>query len=92
VGDEQEYAGQFQENARTVIVQAVNDVTIIGDKVFREKDGGYTYYIVVEMPKESVVSKLSKRISEDDRLKLEFDKYRFQQIFDSEMEKFQQEM
>jgi hypothetical protein len=39
-----------------------------------------------------VVSKLSKRISEDDRLKLEFDKYRFQQIFDSEMEKFQNEM
>jgi hypothetical protein len=90
VSDEQEYANQFQEIAFGNILQAVNDVRIIGDKVFKGKDGGYTYYIAIEMPKESVVSKLSKRISEDDKLKLEFDRYRFRKIFDEEMEKVQQ--
>jgi hypothetical protein len=87
VDKEQEFEASFQEFSRAVIAQSINDVKIIGDKVFTEKGGGYTYYLAIEMPKEALVSKLSKRISDDDKLKLEFDKYRFQKIFDEEMEK-----
>jgi hypothetical protein len=89
VDSKKDYESKFEELTRTVVSQSVNDVRIIGDRVFQEKNGRYIYHIAIEAPRESLVSKLSGRISEDDKLKLEFDKHRFQKIFDEEMEKFQ---
>jgi hypothetical protein len=89
VGDKQEFENKFEENARAVINQTLNDVKIIGEKVFKEKDGKYTYYVAIEMSKEPVVNKVADRISKDAKLQLDFDKHQFQKVFDEEMEKFE---
>jgi hypothetical protein len=64
-------------------------VEIIGEKVFKDPDGKITYYIAVEMNKESVVNQYTNRISKDAKLQLDFDKHQFQKIFDEEMKKFE---
>jgi basic membrane lipoprotein Med (substrate-binding protein (PBP1-ABC) superfamily) len=89
VGDKQEFENKFEEYARAVVNQTLNDVKIIGEKVFKESDGKHTYYIAIEMNKEAMFEKVSDRISKDAKLQLDFDKYQFQKIFDEEMKKFE---
>jgi hypothetical protein len=89
VADPQEFENKFEENARLVVNQSLNDVKIIGDKVFKEKDGKYTYYIAIEMSKEAVENNIADRIAKDAKLQLDFDKHQFQKVFDEEMEKFE---
>jgi hypothetical protein len=89
VADKQEFENKFEENARAVVNQMLNDVKIIGEKVFTEKDGAHTYYVAIEMSKEPVVYNISNRISKDAKLQLDFDKHQFQKVFDEEMEKFE---
>jgi hypothetical protein len=89
VGDKQEFENKFEENARAVVNQTLNDVKIIGEKVFKEKDGKYTYYVAIEMSKEPVVNNVADRISKDAKLQLDFDKHQFQKVFDDEMQKFE---
>jgi hypothetical protein len=89
VADKQEFENKFEENARAVVSQKLNDVKIIGDKVFKEKDGKYTYYVAIEMSKEPIVNSFADRISKDAKLQLDFDKHQFQKVFDEEMQKFE---
>jgi predicted transcriptional regulator YdeE len=89
VSDAQEFENKFEENARAVVNQSLNDVKIIGEKTFKEKDGKFTYYIAIEMSKESVADKVADRISKDAKLQLDFDKHQFQKVFDEEMKKFE---
>jgi hypothetical protein len=89
VGDKQEFENKFEENARAVVNQSLNDVRIIGEKTFKENDGKFTYYIAIEMSKEPVVNKIADRISKDAKLQLDFDKHQFQKVFDDEMQKFE---
>ena len=91
VGDQQEFANKFEENARVVVNQVLSDVQIIGEKVFKEGNGKYTYYIAIEMNKESVLKGIIDHISKDDRLRLDFDKFQFKKVFDEEMGKFEKE-
>jgi hypothetical protein len=64
-------------------------VKVIGEKVFKEKDGKYTCYIAVEMSKEALATNIADRISKDAKLQLDFDKHQFKKAFDEEMEKFE---
>jgi hypothetical protein len=87
IGDKQEFENKFEEYSRTAINQTLNDVTIIGDKVFKEADGKYTYYIAIEVSKEPIVKNVSDRISKDAKMQLDFDQSRFRQVLDDEKEK-----
>jgi hypothetical protein len=88
VGDKQEFENKFEENARIVVNQALNDVRIIGEKTFKESNGAYTYYVAIEMSKVPVQNAFADRISTDAKLQLEFDKYQFMKVFNEEMDKF----
>ena len=89
VGDKQEFGSKFQEDARTVVNQVLNDVRIIGDEVYKEANGSFTYYIAIEMSKDALTKNLNDRISKDAKLQLDFDEYQFRKIFDEEMKKFE---
>jgi len=89
IDDRQEYASKFEEETRAIVNQKLNDVTIIGERVFKENNGGYTYYIAVEMSKDALLQNMNSRISKDERLKLDFDQYQFRKVFDEEMKKFE---
>jgi len=89
VSDKQEFENKFEENARAVVNQTINDVKVIGEKTFKEADGKITYYIAIEMSKSAVVNDVADRISKDAKLQLDFDKHQFMKIFDEEMQKFE---
>jgi hypothetical protein len=91
VGNTQEFENKFEELAREVVNMEMSNVKEIGEKIFKEPDGGYSYWIAIEANKKDVFDKLDAKISNDAKLKLDYDKQKFQQIFDAEMKKMAEE-
>lgn len=91
VGNAQEFENKFEELSREVVSQELSNVKEIGEKIYKEPDGSYTYWIAIEADKKAVFEKLDARITNDAKLKLDYDKMKFQQIFDAEMKKLADE-
>ncbi len=91
VGNAQEFENKFEELAREVVNMELSNVKEVGEKILKEPDGSYNYWIVVEASKKEVFDKIDARISSDSKLKVDYDKQKFQQIFDEEMKKLSQE-
>jgi len=90
VGDANEFAEKFEDMTRSVVNQSLNNVSTVCSKVF-EKDGKYSVYVAVEVAKDEMLNNISSRISNDARLRLDYDKMKFEQIFNEEMEKLSNE-
>jgi hypothetical protein len=90
VGDANEYAEKFEDMTRSVVNQSLNNVSTVCSKVF-EKDGKFSVYVAVEVGKDDLLNNISSRISSDQRLRLDYDKMKFENIFNEEMEKLSNE-
>lgn len=91
VGKDQEYENKFEELSREVVNLQLSNVKEIGEKIFKEPDGAFSYWIAIEAGKKEVFEKMDQKISNDSKLKLDYDKQKFQQIFDAEMKKLAEE-
>lgn len=91
VGAAQEFENKFEELAREVVNMQLSNVKEIGEKIFKESDGSYTYWMAIEAGKKEVFDKMDQKISNDAKLKLDYDKQKFQQIFDAEMKNLGEE-
>jgi len=91
IATKQEFKNKFEELSREVVKQNVVDATTAAEKVFKEKDGTYTYWVVVEVPKQSVLEGLNNNISKNQNLQLDFEKSQYEKTFNTEMDKFEKE-
>ncbi len=91
VGNAQEFENKFEELSREVVNLEMSNVKEMDSKLFKETDGSYTSWIAIEAEKKAVFDKIDARISSDAKLKLDYDKQKFQQIFDAEMKKLAEE-
>ena len=91
VGDKKEFENKFEELAREVVNQTLVDAKVIGEKLFKEDEGNYQYWIAIESSKETILNGMKEKISKDEKLQLDFDKYQYEKIFNEEMKKFEQE-
>lgn len=92
VGNKQEFENKFEELSREVVNLEMSNVKEIGQKTFKDpSDNGWVVWIAMEADKKSVFDKIDQKISSDAKLKLDYDKQKFQQIFDSEMKKLADE-
>lgn len=82
-----DYENKFELLNRQATEQILTDVNIIGERVFQEIDGSYTYYVAIEKSKQSILDVITTKISKNDKLQLDFDKKKYEEIFNSEMEK-----
>ena len=87
VGTNQEYENKVEEQIVSSLNEALTEVAIIEEKAFKEKDGTFTYWIVVEKSKSTILDGASKKISSESKLQLDYDKKKFEEIFNNEMEK-----
>lgn len=90
VGEASEFAEKFEEMTRSVVNQTLNNVSTVCSKTF-EKEGVYNVFVAVEVAKDEMLNNISDRISKDDRLRLDYDKMKFENIFNEEMEKLEAE-
>ena len=91
VGNKQDFENKFEELSREVVNQKLTDVKIIAEKSFKETDGGYSYWVAVEVSKQSVLDGINNNISKNDKLQLDYDKKKFEDTFNAEMNKMANE-
>lgn len=91
VGNKQDFENKFEELSREVVDQTLTDVKMMDEKIFKEQDGSYSYWIAIEVSKQSILDGVSNNISKNEKLQLDYDKKKFEEIFNSEMEKMSKE-
>ncbi len=90
VGDANEFNEKFEDLTRSVVNQMLNNVAVVCNQTF-EKEGKYSVYTAVEVSKDELLNNVSSRINRDERLRLDYDKMKFESIFNEEMEKLSNE-
>ncbi len=88
IGNAQEFENKFEELSREVVNLEMSNVKEIGLKTFTDPaDKSWLIWVALEADKKSVFDKIDAKISSDAKLKLDYDKQKFQSIFDAEMKK-----
>ena len=82
-----EMKGKFNNLTREIISQQLNDVKILCEKTVKEKDGSYTSYVAVEMNKDALKVAMESKLSDKAKVAVDYDKMKFEQIYNQEMKK-----
>ena len=91
VGNKQDFENKFEELSREVVDQTLTDVKLMDEKIFKETDGSYSYWTAIEVSKQAILDGVSNKISKNEKLQLDYDKKKFEDVFNSEMEKMSKE-
>ncbi len=91
VGTNSDFEQKFENLTREVVNQTLVDIAIVCEKNFQEATGKYTTYIAIEISKDVMLNGIDKGISKDQKLRVDYDKMKFEQIFNEEMEKLGEE-
>lgn len=91
VTNAQDFENKFENLAREVVSQQLNDVNIIGEKVFKDKNGTVEYWVAIQISKEAIMNGVTDKISHDKKLQIDYDKKKFEEVMNSEMEKLDKE-
>lgn len=91
VSNTQEFSNKFEEMAREVTNQQLVDVRIMDEKLFKETNNTYTYWVAIEANKQTVLNGIDRGISQNQKLQQDYDKKKFEEIFNAEMEKLAKE-
>ncbi len=90
VGDDLVSSERFEDITSSVAEQELSNVEIICSETDFD-NGRYTVYIAVETPRGDIINNIEKDIGKEKTSDLLFDKKKFEQIFDEEMEKLEKE-
>lgn len=85
--DKQEFESKFEELSRNVVDQSLVNVDIMDEKIFKETNGSYTYWVVLQVSKQSLLESVNGKVSKNEKLQLDYDKKKFEEVFNDEMEK-----
>jgi len=86
VSNTQEFSNKFEELSRDVTNQQLVDVRIIGEKIFKEANGTFTYWVAIEANKKGITDGIDRSISSNKKLEQDYDKKKFEEIFNKEMQ------
>jgi hypothetical protein len=81
------FIATFEEIARQVAKKEYADLKTLGERIFRESNRTYTYWMALELPKQSVMSAIDQSMAAHKELEKEFDRKNFEVLLSNEMEK-----
>lgn len=84
-GQQEEAKGRFQSLTREVVTQTLNGVKVICQKIMKSPEGQYKAYVAIELGGMDVVKALNNKVSNDDKLRIDFEYEKFKKVFDEEM-------
>jgi len=82
---------RFESLTREVINQKLTGVKTICEKTTKTSSGNYKTYIALELAGDELMNAMNERLSQDDKLKIDYDYEQFKKTFDAEMEKMAKE-
>ncbi len=82
-GNDQDVSGVLNIRIGQLAEDLVSDAIVVDSKLYLEPDGRYACYTLVEKNRKSTAAAVyEKTISEDDKLKILFDKKKFEEEYD----------
>jgi len=89
VSDAQDFENKFEDLTKVLVNQQLNNTSIIGEKIFKSKTGTIVYWVAIEMPTEAIVAGISKQVSQNKKLQIDYDKKKFEDATKEEFEKME---
>lgn len=85
--DASEFEQKFENLTREVADETLNNIVVICEKSSVLDNKQYRSFIAIEVSKEDIMNGFSSRVSKDQKLQVDYDKKKFEEIFNQEMEK-----
>ena len=85
--NKEEVEERFEQLNREVVNQKLTGVKTICEKLVQTSSGKYKTYIAIELSASELVAEYNERLSNDERLKIDYDYEKFKNTFDAEMSK-----
>ncbi len=85
--NKEEVTETFNDLARTVVDQQLSGAITACDRLTQKADGNYVSYIAIELSGADLVSKYNERLSQDERIRAEYNYEKFKETFEAEMDK-----
>lgn len=89
IGGSSEFNEKFENMTRDVVNQTLNDTRVVCEKTMQKSDGTYNTFIAVEIDKETILSGVNNGISNNKKLRQDYDVMKFKAVFDEEMSKME---
>ena len=82
-----DFENKFENITREVVEQQLNDIAIIGEKIFRQKDGSLEYWVAIQISKDAIKNGINASLSNNAKVQIDYDKKKFEEIMNKEMSK-----
>ncbi|MDA3867431.1 MAG: hypothetical protein PF489_11885 [Salinivirgaceae bacterium] len=91
VGDATEFEQSFEQMTRDVVKQKLVEVAVTCEKTGTGSSGQYETYLAIQVLKDHIYNGIDEKISKDKKLQLKYDRMKFKEKFDDEMDKLERE-
>ncbi len=85
--NKEEVTEMFNDMAKTVVDQQLSGAITACERLTQKTDGSYVSYMAIELSGSELVSKYNERLSQDERIKAEYNYEKFKETFEAEMAK-----
>lgn len=89
--NKEEVTETFQEMARTVVDQEIRGAVEICEKLTQREDGTYVSYVALELSGQKIADSYNQGLSQNEKLKADYNYEKFKETFEKEMEKMANE-
>jgi len=90
-GENSEFEQKFENLTREVADETLTNIVVTCEKASVLDDKKYRAFVAIEVSKEDVMNGIDSKITKNQKLQVDYDKKKFQEIFDQEMEKMAEE-
>lgn len=87
MNNREEVGERYESLMREVVEQRLSGVKTICEKMMKTASGNYKSYVAIELSAQDLMSAYNERLSNDDRLRIDYDYEKFKETFDKEMDK-----
>ena len=91
IGEETEFEQTFENMTRDIVKQKLQDIAITCEKTGQNDKGEYETYMALEVKKDVIYNGVDKGISKDKKLAAQYDRMKFKEKFDEEMNQLKDE-
>ena len=86
-----EVESKFENITREVANETLSNVVVACEKSSVLDDGRYNAFIAIEVNRDDVLTGMESRLSNDKKLQIDYDKKKFEEIFNQEMDKMRED-
>lgn len=87
-GQDIEDKERYEGLSREVINQELNGIRTICEQFTKTESGNYKCYVAIELAGDEILNGMKNRISDDEKLRIDFQYEKFKEEFEKEMENF----